>query len=135
MRLVLVGATREMRHTFIKQMIAGQSDLEIVMELLTTAWLAVAVSHERPDVVLVLDQVAPGPDAFDDVLEAHAPVRVIALAPDRRSAVEYRLEPRSDDLYFLSDEALLAHVRTAASAGRNAPLASFENSPRGGGRA
>jgi hypothetical protein len=100
----------------VRQIVAGESDLEIVGELedMTQRRL---LCERRPQVVVVgleADQVTRDldlPGTVAAVLDQLPGSRVLGLAPDGRSGFLYRLRPEKSPIGELSPEVLIATMR------------------------
>ena len=92
-------------------MIVAQPDLELVLELPSTAWLGRAAAGQFTDVVVALSDSLPATDTFAEVLRRRPWIRVIAVTNEIDQAATYELEPRRTDVGELSAEALLDLIR------------------------
>lgn len=74
-------------------MIAAEPDLELTLELRTSAWLAQAAVTEEADVVISFETSLPGAHSFDDVLRARPALRVIAVDTGTERAAVFEMLP------------------------------------------
>ena len=85
-KIVLANRPRMMREV-IKEMIEAQPDMEVVGEVLNPVDLLVAVRETAADAVILGLEDSEEPGVCSHLLAEYPGVTILALAPDRRTAV------------------------------------------------
>ena len=100
-----------MLESIVRDAVAAQSDMEVVDPPRSVD--APAAAELDADVVVV-GRGAGGDEAFAELLDARARLRVLAIASDGRSGALFELVPKERALGDISPSSLVAAIRRSA---------------------
>jgi DNA-binding NarL/FixJ family response regulator len=109
-RIVLADLPQMLR-SIIRDILAGEPDMEVVGELPGQAELPAMVRRTGATFVIVRQTSPDPPTIFHDLLAARPPTRVLAIADEGRAAILYELRPRRIAIGELSAARLVAAIR------------------------
>lgn len=98
---VLVAYQPRLMRELVMAMMADQSDIEVIGEVLEEARIAEAAEQARPDVLLLALESPEKHSALCGFLLGRYPeMRILALAPERNRGIHYwaAIEIRSEEL-------------------------------------
>jgi DNA-binding NarL/FixJ family response regulator len=100
----------------IKEVVAGQPDMEIVGEREDRGSLVMAAAETRADVVLLGLHDSELPTICEDLVVAHPKSKILAVTLDGRRAFLYELRPQTSALGEISPQGLVDAIRAAVRA-------------------
>jgi len=100
-----------MLRSIIRDILAGEPDMEVVGELPGQAEVPAMVRQTGATFVIVRQTGPDTPAIFQDLLAAQSPTRVLAIADEGRVAILYELRPQRIPIGELSAARLVAAIR------------------------
>ena len=111
-RVLLAEMPRILRDVF-KQVVADQSDMDVVGELFDPFGLLLAAGQTRADVVILGLHNSEFPGICSHLLSEYPHIKILGVTEDGRRACLYELRPQKIPVGEVSPEGLLAAIRTA----------------------
>ncbi len=111
-RVLLAQMPETLRDTFT-QLVAGQSDMELVGDLTDPLSLLLAAGQTRPDAVIMGLQDSEFPGICSHLLSEYPHIKVVGMTADGRSARLYELRPQKMSLGKVSLPEVLDAIRAA----------------------
>ena len=112
MKILLANRPKMLRE-LLRELIAGQGDMQVVGEALDPLEILYAVRKTEADVVVTTLPAVGEPGISSHLLAEYPDVLVLALAPDGGRAMLYRQVLLEEKLQSTNDNVLLSTLRQA----------------------
>ncbi len=110
---VLVAEMPRMLRDLFKHVVAEQTDMDLVGELLDPLGLLLAAGQTHADVVILGLHNSEFPGICSHLLGEYPHIKILGVTEDGRRAYLYELRPEKIPVGEVSPEGLLAAIRTA----------------------
>jgi DNA-binding NarL/FixJ family response regulator len=111
---VLLAGMPGMLIDIVRSIVATDADLTVVGEAADQVELIDMARRRLADVVVLGPGLAAGREVHYDLLQAHPPLKIVAIGSDGRNAVLHELRPVARPLGEISHATLIAALRTAS---------------------
>jgi DNA-binding NarL/FixJ family response regulator len=108
---ILLADLPQMLRSIIRDIVAGQPDMEVVGELAGQVGVPARVEQTGATLVILRHTGLDPPDVFCELLACRSPTRVLAIADEGRAGLLYELRPHRIPIGELSATSLVAAIR------------------------
>jgi DNA-binding NarL/FixJ family response regulator len=108
---ILLADLPQMLRSIIRDIVAGQPDMEVVGELAGQVGVPAMVEQTGATFVIVRHTGLDPQDVIGELLACRPPTRVLAIADEGRAGILYELRPHRIPIGELSAASLVAAIR------------------------